>query len=133
MTRRDAICRDQGRELDANAREDSHMSATHHAAPQPPHDDQLLTLAEAARLLPVPVHPSALWRWATRGVEVDGERVRLRVLRFGRKLMCYRRDVFAFGEALGEAHAARFTDPPAGARRDVNGVHSATKARRSLR
>jgi len=47
--------------------------------------DELLTLAEACRLLPKTPSPATLWRWRTRGVSVGGQRIKLECIRVGGK------------------------------------------------
>ena len=46
-------------------------------------NDELLTLAEACRLLPKTPSPATLWRWRTKGVVVNGQRVQLECVRVG--------------------------------------------------
>lgn len=64
----------------------------------------LLTISEAARRLPGRPHRSTLWRWARKGIETPTrERVFLRTLRLGRRVLIAPEDVDAFVQALGEA------------------------------
>src|SRR4051812_2842784 len=44
---------------------------------------KLLTMAQACRLLPKQPSPSTLWRWRTRGVTINGQRIRLACIRSG--------------------------------------------------
>jgi hypothetical protein len=46
-------------------------------------DVQLITLAEACRMLPMKPAPSTLWRWRTKGVKVNGRRIKLQCVRVG--------------------------------------------------
>lgn len=70
----------------------------------------LLSLSEAAALLPSHPSPSTLWRWHTIGADVGaGQRVHLRAVRFGKRLFVRRADLLAFGEqsALRQSEGAR--------------------------
>ena len=67
----------------------------------------LLTLAAAAKLLPDPPHPSALWRWARRGLRArDGSLIRLEHFRIGGRIYTTEAALEAFGRALAEADVA---------------------------
>lgn len=46
-------------------------------------DEQLLTLAEACRLLPRQPSPATLWRWRTKGILTNGQRIKLDCVRVG--------------------------------------------------
>ena len=71
--------------------------------------DALLTLGEAAKLLPNRPHASALWRWCRRGLKSRGGRVvRLAHLRIGGRLYVRREDLEAFGRKLAEADVEGF-------------------------
>jgi len=64
----------------------------------------LLTLSQAAQTLPHRPHPSALWRWARRGLRTrHGNVVRLRHVRIGKRIFVTREDLEAFGRAVAEA------------------------------
>ena len=66
-----------------------------------------LSLAAAAKTLPGRPHPSALWRWARRGLRArDGRRIRLRHLRFGGRLYVTPEALEQFGLQLAEADVA---------------------------
>lgn len=60
--------------------------------------DELLTLSEACRLLPTKPSPTTLWRWRTKGILVNGQRIRLECIRVGGKGWHTTR--FAFSEFL---------------------------------
>jgi len=45
--------------------------------------EELLTLSEACQLLPRIPSPSTLWRWRTKGVVANGQRIRLTCVRAG--------------------------------------------------
>lgn len=70
-------------------------------------NDELLTLAEACRLLPRKPSPSTLWRWRTKGVVVNGQRIRLDCVRVGGKWHTTRS---AFSEFLRRQTEAATTD-----------------------
>jgi len=45
-----------------------------------------ISFTQAARLAPGKPHPSAIWRWARRGIQArNGERVKLQHIRAGRR------------------------------------------------
>ena len=74
-----------------------------------PFGADLIPFARAARQLPVPVHPSCVFRWARHGVVArDGTRVRLAHVRIGRRLFVRLTDVIAFGRSLAAADVAGF-------------------------
>ena len=66
-------------------------------------NDELLTLAEACRLLPKKPAPSTLWRWRARGVVAGGRRIRLPCIRAGGTWLTTRRAFAEFLERLTEA------------------------------
>ena len=67
----------------------------------------LLTLAAAAKLLPHRPHPSALWRWARRGLRArNGSIVRLEHFRIGGRIYTTEAALEAFGRALAQADLA---------------------------
>ena len=69
----------------------------------------LLSLHEAAALLPHRPHVSALWRWARRGLLArGGVRIRLEHVRIGRRVLVTEAAILAFGEALARADVAEF-------------------------
>jgi hypothetical protein len=45
--------------------------------------EELLTLSSACRLLPRVPSPATLWRWRTKGVLVNGQRIRMTCVRAG--------------------------------------------------
>lgn len=47
--------------------------------------EQLITLAQACRLLPSKPAPSTHWRWRTKGVKINGRRIKLKCVRVGGK------------------------------------------------
>ena len=64
----------------------------------------LLTLTAAAKLLPHHPHPSAIWRWARRGLRArNGSIIRLEHVRLGGKIYTTEAALEAFGKALAEA------------------------------
>lgn len=80
--------------------------------PHGPELADLSTLSDACKMLPGRPALSTLWRWITRGVlGRDGERVRLRAHRLGRRFYVAQADVLAFARELAEAHTLH--DEPA--------------------
>ena len=65
--------------------------------------DKLITLYEACRILPKRPNPSTLWRWRSRGVQVDGQRICLECVRVGRSWYTTRA---AFAEFMKQQTAA---------------------------
>jgi hypothetical protein len=64
----------------------------------------LLTLAAAAKLLPHRPHPSALWRWARRGLRArNGSVIRLEHVRLGGRIFVTADALATFGQRLAEA------------------------------
>jgi len=88
--------------------------------PIDPRNDELVTLAEAARhLLPrrngVPVSPNAIWRWRTKGVLLpDGARVRLETVRCGRGVFTTAGACAEFIEKQSERKPLAVREVPAG-------------------
>ncbi len=71
--------------------------------------DDLLTLSQAAKVVPGRPSPNCLWRWCRRGVlSRSGERVYLRHVRVGGKVYTGKQWLDDFGQALSEADAAYF-------------------------
>lgn len=86
------------------------------ATPNTPADadalGSLLTLADASKRLPGRPCLATVWRWTTLGIlGRDGERVRLRAVRLGRRTYVTEAAIVEFGEALAAAHAVH--DDPA--------------------
>lgn len=72
----------------------------------------LLTLAAAARLLPNKPHPSALWRWARRGLRArNGQIVFLQHTRLGGRVYVTEEALADFGRKLAEADVAANGSP----------------------
>ncbi|MFA6244691.1 MAG: hypothetical protein WC655_27350 [Candidatus Hydrogenedentales bacterium] len=73
---------------------------------------ELLTLNEAAKLLPNHPHSSALWRWGRKGLKAkNGETIRLPLLRSGGTLLVERAALLDFMRTLAEADQAHFQTP----------------------
>ena len=71
--------------------------------------DDLLTLSQAAKVVPGRPSPNCLWRWCRRGVlSRSGERVYLRHVRVGGKVFTGKQWLDDFGQVLAEADAAYF-------------------------
>jgi len=74
---------------------------------------ELLTLKQAAAL--VPTHPSyvTLWNWCRHGLKIHGQPQRLTLphLRIGGKLFVREADLLQFFEALAAADVAGFASP----------------------
>lgn len=75
-------------------------------------EKQLLSLAEAAKLVPTQngkrCSTQTLWRWCSRGV--DG--CRLKHYRFGKRIAVTQDDLVEFGRQLAEAHQVPDAHPP---------------------
>jgi len=70
-----------------------------------------LTLSQAARLVPGRLAASTLWRWHRRGVRAaSGQRVRLRCVRFGRRLYTTAEWLEEFSRRLAEADGRHYAD-----------------------
>ncbi len=63
----------------------------------------LMTLADAGRIVPGgPVSRVAVWSWANRGIlSTDKRRVRLEVVKVGRRLMTSQEQLFHFFKEAG--------------------------------
>lgn len=66
-------------------------------------NDELLTLAQACRLLPRKPSPATLWRWRKVGVLVNGQRIRLECIRVGGKWHTTRKAFSEFVRSQTEA------------------------------
>ncbi len=67
-------------------------------------DEALITLAQAANTLPNRPHRATVWRWARKGVLArDGERVYLRVRRYGGCVFTTAMWLAEFAEAVTSA------------------------------
>ena len=82
--------------------------------------EDLMTLSQAAKVLPGRPSTNCIWRWCRRGVVArTGEHVRLQHVRMGGKLFTTARWLDEFGSRLAEADAEHFrlaeddTPPPA--------------------
>lgn len=75
--------------------------------------ESYLTLTEAAKLAPGRPHPSAVWRWARKGLAVRGSdrRVHLAHVRAGGRIFIKPEDLDSFFRAVAEADAAHFEQP----------------------
>ena len=61
--------------------------------------NEYLTLAEAARACPKPVHASAIWRWVRKGIRTKTDRViRLRAIEQGKRILTTREWLLRFFE-----------------------------------
>ena len=69
-----------------------------------------IDMATAAKTLPNRPHIATIWRWARRGVKVRGrdERIRLRHVRIGGRVLTTAAWLTEFGETLAQADAAHF-------------------------
>lgn len=82
----------------------SQMSAAAH-----PNASGFLSLVDAANLLPHRPHPTALWRWARRGLRArDGRLIRLAHVRLGGRVYVTREAIEEFGRRLAEADMVAF-------------------------
>ena len=71
--------------------------------------NDLLTLSQAAKLVPGRPSSNCLWRWSRRGVlSRGGERVYLRHVRVGGMVYTSKQWLDNFGQALAEADATYF-------------------------
>lgn len=73
--------------------------------------DDLLNINEASRRLPGRPHRATLWRWAREGIQTPNGRVRLHVVRLGRRVFVAPEDIDQFARALTDADAGKFTAP----------------------
>lgn len=78
-------------------------------------ETELITPAQAARSLAVPVSPASIWRWARFGiVAANGERIKLPHKRIGARLFVERAALAAFTarlDASAEEHFDRKAEP----------------------
>lgn len=74
-------------------------------------NDELLTLAEACRLLPRKPSPATCWRWRKVGVLVNGQRIRLECIRVGGKWHTTRKAFSEFLRCQTEAATPDDTEP----------------------
>ncbi len=72
----------------------------------------LLSLSEAARRLPGRPHRCTLWRWHRHGIETPAGRVRLHIIRLGRKVLVAPEDIATFSRSLTTAAARTFEPRP---------------------
>ncbi len=82
----------------------------HSATPPAMHErDELLSLAQAAKIVPGRPSANCVWRWCRRGVmSRAGERIYLQHVRVGGKVYTRAEWLQHFGRALAEADAAYF-------------------------
>lgn len=72
---------------------------------------ELITLAQAANLLPGKPHPSCVWRWARDGVKSrSGERVRLEHVRAGGRLFTSKAALETFLARVAEGDVQHFDE-----------------------
>ena len=93
-----------------------------------------LTCTEAAKLFPGRPSANCIWRWCRRGVAArNGERVRLRHVRLGGRLLTTRQWLDMFGHALAAADT-KFFDAVAGTRShaEQNGAAASTRRAKEL-
>lgn len=70
---------------------------------------RLVSLTEAAKLLPTRPNASTLWRWCLKGIlSPNGQRIRLKHLRCGRVIMTNLDNLEAFFESLAQAGIEQF-------------------------
>lgn len=70
---------------------------------------QYISLSQATRYFIVDGRkpsPSSVWRWSARGLDIAGQRVKLRVYRVAGRLATTERDIEQFREACTNAHMA---------------------------
>lgn len=103
-------------------------------------DHEYLTLTEAAKQAPGRPSSNAVWRWARRGVLArTGERVRLRHIRLGGKILTRADWLHDFASTLADADAAHFDERSEAApakrtpHRTKQNEHDAARARLSER
>ncbi len=76
-------------------------------------NEEMLSLSQAAKLLPGRPHAASLWRWSRLGVTThSGQRVRLRVGRLGRRLFTKIEWLEEFARQCAELDAERWNDEP---------------------
>lgn len=70
---------------------------------------ELLSLTQAAELLPNRPSPASVWRWARRGLlAADGSRIRLEHRRLGARIYIDRADLERFSRDLATADMRHF-------------------------
>lgn len=70
----------------------------------------LLSLTQAAELLPNRPSPASLWRWARRGlIAADGSRIRLAHRRLGARIYIAPEDLDRFARELASADMRHFS------------------------
>lgn len=76
--------------------------------------EEYLTLAQASQLIPGHPHVSAPWRWHRKGVKVHGreQRIRLRCVRAGSRLLTTKTWLNQFMAELAAADLVHFEQPP---------------------
>ena len=90
----------------------------------------MLTLSQAAKLVPGRPHASTIWRWCRRGVlSRNGERIRLQHIRMGGKIFTKEIWVEEFGHKLAEADVEYFADAETDSTND--GATDRCRSRRS--
>ena len=73
--------------------------------------EKQITLRDAAKITPKPIHPSAPWRWMRRGVLArNGERIYLEGIRVGGKLFTSEEAMQRFFVAVTEADDEHFRE-----------------------
>ncbi len=71
--------------------------------------EEYRTLAQVARDIPVKTSPQSLWRWCREGLQVkSGDRIHLKHIRCGRRILVADKDVNDFFDELKAADAAYF-------------------------
>ncbi len=71
--------------------------------------ETVLSLSEAARLLPTRPHGSTLWRWARKGVKSRaGRRIRLEHIRIGHRVFTSIEALDRFVSAVADADVEHF-------------------------
>src|SRR5438552_464163 len=87
------------------------------------HQDEHITLGQAASRIPGRPSSNCVWRWCRRGVlGRNGERIRLEHVRLGGRVLTSERWLNEFGAKLAAADMAHF---------DRNNGHSATPTNQS--
>lgn len=110
------------------------MNETHPKPNEP--DPTYLTLTEAAKQAPGRPSSNAVWRWARRGVLArTGERVRLRHIRLGGKILTRADWLHDFASTLADADTAHFDEQSEASHikreptRSKHNEHNAARAR----
>jgi len=95
-------------------------------------NDEHLTLAQAAKLVPGRPSANCLWRWCREGVKAkSGKRVRLKHARFGGRIYTTRAWIEAFGAELAEADTKHFNREDEVADRPARPERRTSRAARS--